>query len=253
LKLGEAIQSEFRQHDPLIQALSLHYHFAAMHPFMDGNGRTARVLEALMLRRAGLTDRLFIAMSNYYYDEKKMYLEALAQVRAGGHDLTPFLVFGLRGVTLQCRRLFSAIKTEVSKSLYRNLMVELCTKLQSSRKRVIVIRQMEILKLLLDSNELPVREVIRTTESFYKGLGNPDKAVVRDINGLLMLGAIELVETTTTGRYNLRICLDWPAKMSETALFERVASMPTSKMHHAFSTSHVQAAQDQPDLNLTAA
>jgi Fic family protein len=38
----------------VIQALALRYHFAAMHSFMDGNGRTARALEALMLQRVGL-------------------------------------------------------------------------------------------------------------------------------------------------------------------------------------------------------
>ena len=253
IQLGEAAQREFRNHDELLQALALHYHFAAMHPFMDGNGRTARVLEALMLQRAGLTDRLFIAMSNYYYDEKKAYLEALANARAGDHDLTPFFVFGLRGITLQCRRLFSAIKREVSKSLYHNLMVELFTKLKSSRKRVIVNRQMEILKLLLDATELPVREIIRATDPFYKGLGNPGKAIIRDINGLLMLGAIELVKPETNDGFNLRICLDWPTKMSETALFEKVKKMPTSKMHQAFSTSRAQAVPDQGVLDLTAA
>jgi len=42
--LLQAAQTEFRDHDPLVQALALHYHFAAMHPFLDGNGRTARAL-----------------------------------------------------------------------------------------------------------------------------------------------------------------------------------------------------------------
>ena len=37
--LCKAINREFRDHDPLIQALAAHYHFAAMHPFLDGNGR----------------------------------------------------------------------------------------------------------------------------------------------------------------------------------------------------------------------
>jgi Fic family protein len=47
--LLRALLLEFRAHDPLIQAMALHYHFAAMHPFLDGNGRTARALEALIL------------------------------------------------------------------------------------------------------------------------------------------------------------------------------------------------------------
>ena len=106
---------EFQGHDLLIQALAAHYHFAAMHPFLDGNGRTARALEAFMLQKTGLKDSLFIAMSNYYYEEKNEYLKTLAQVRAGDHDLTPFLLFGLKGIALQCRRLFDEIKKEYIK------------------------------------------------------------------------------------------------------------------------------------------
>jgi hypothetical protein len=68
-------------------------------------------LEALMLQRTGLRDTLFIAMSNYYYEEKNKYLEALAKVRADEHDLTEFLKFGLRGVTLQCNRLLTSLSS----------------------------------------------------------------------------------------------------------------------------------------------
>jgi Fic family protein len=46
-----------------------------MHPFLDGNGRTARALEAFILQKVGLKDSLFIAMSNYYYEEKNEYLK----------------------------------------------------------------------------------------------------------------------------------------------------------------------------------
>jgi len=47
--LCNAAQTIYRGHDPLIQALAMHYHFASMHPFLDGNGRSARALETLML------------------------------------------------------------------------------------------------------------------------------------------------------------------------------------------------------------
>ena len=49
--LIQAISGEFRNHDPIIQALAAHYHLGAMHPFGDGNGRTARALEAFMMRK----------------------------------------------------------------------------------------------------------------------------------------------------------------------------------------------------------
>ena len=92
--LSQAIRTEFRDHDILVQALALHYHLGAMHPFLDGNGRTARASEALVLQRAGLRDTLFVALSNYYYDEKPTYLKTLSQARADDYDLTPFLNSG---------------------------------------------------------------------------------------------------------------------------------------------------------------
>ena len=136
VELCLAAQREFREHDPLIQALALHYHFAAMHPFLDGNGRTARALEALMLQRTGLKNSLFIAMSNYYYEEKTAYLNTLAAVRASGHDLTSFLLFGLKGIEQQGRRLFDEIRKNVAKALFRNLMYDLFNRLRTPRKRV---------------------------------------------------------------------------------------------------------------------
>src|SRR5262249_40349587 len=132
--LCEAIDREFRAHDPLLQALALHYHIGAMHPFLDGNGRTARALEAMRLRRPGWIDPLFIEMSNYYYDEKTTYLISLSKVRERQHDLTEFLIFGLRGIAIQCRRLFNEIRTQVSKALFRNLMYDLFSRLDSARK-----------------------------------------------------------------------------------------------------------------------
>src|SRR5262245_37207160 len=141
--LAGALQRDYRDHDLLIQALALHYHFAAIHPFLDGNGRTARALEALVLQRAGLRDVLFIAMSNYYYDEKIEYLKMLGKVRANEHDLTVFLRFGLRGIAVQCTRLFSEIRTNIAKEIYRNRVDDLFNRLMSPRKRVIAKRQIE--------------------------------------------------------------------------------------------------------------
>jgi len=50
---------------------------------------------------------------------------ALAAVRAGGHDLTAFLKFGLKGIAIQTQRLTSLVRNAVSKELFRGLMVDL--------------------------------------------------------------------------------------------------------------------------------
>ena len=228
--LLEALQREYPEHNPLIQALAAHYHLAAMHPFLDGNGRAARAAEALLLQRAGLRDTCFIAMSNYYYDEKAAYLSALSAVRAGDYDLTPFLIFGLRGIALQSRRLLEEIKHQVAKALFRNLMYDLFNRLKTPRKRVIRDRQIEILKLLLESDSLEMGEIFKKLSTIYNTLQNPAKALVRDLNGLAALGAVE-TKKIGDGRYVIDLRLEWPTEITETDFFEKMKNLPKAKSH----------------------
>ncbi|MEK6664999.1 MAG: Fic family protein [candidate division NC10 bacterium] len=225
---AKAIQHEYRDHDPIVQALAAHYHLAAMHPFLDGNGRTARALEALMLQRAGLRDTAFIAMSNYYYDEKSAYLATLAEVRQKDHDLTSFLQFALKGVALQSQRLLTEIQHEISKELFRNLMVDLFTRLKTPRKRVIAERQLEILRILLEVEWMDWQQLIRQTSGIYASLKTPLKAIVRDVNNLSSLNAIR-VEKLEEGGYRLRVRLEWPTEITETDFFRKARELPKAK------------------------
>lgn len=221
-----AIQDEFSNHDLLIQALAVHYHFAAMHPFLDGNGRTARAMEALLLQRMGLKDTLFIAMSNYYYEEKNEYLKILSLVRQEHCNLTPFIKFGLRGITLQCNRLFGEIKINVSKALFKNMMYSLFTRLKTKRKRVMRDRQIEILKILLEK-EYEINELMGRSMIIYKDLQNPHKAFTRDMIYLIELGAIGHKKRDNNHVFFVR--LEWPTEITETKFFETIKQLPKAK------------------------
>lgn len=228
--LCKAAQQEFQHHDPLIQALALHYHFAAMHPFLDGNGRTARALEALMLQRVNLKDTLFIAMSNYYYEEKNSYLKTLASVRAADHELSDFLIFGLKGIAIQCNRLFYEIRKNVAKALFRNVMFDLFNRLRTTRKRVIAERHIDILKRLLAVDTLTLDALTEQTAAIYKPLKNPGKALIRDVNDLLKLRAIGF-NRLPDNRYEFFARLEWPTEITETEFFKSVKEMPKAKTH----------------------
>ncbi|HWR83904.1 MAG TPA: Fic family protein [Candidatus Deferrimicrobium sp.] len=223
-----ALGNEFKTHDPLIQALAAHYHLAAMHPFLDGNGRTARALGALMKQRSGLRDTCFISISNYYYDEKKAYLATLAQTRSGNHDLTPFLLFGLKGVESQATRVLRSIQKEVAKAVYRNMMYDLFTRLRTPKKRVIMDRQLGVLRLLLQREKVNLSEMIRLTEKSYLGMKDPRKALFRDLNGLIGLGAIRY-EVSEGQPGSLIIDLEWPRKITESDFFKRLNKFPKAK------------------------
>jgi Fic family protein len=228
LNLENAINSDFKDHDPLIQALAIHYHFGAIHPFLDGNGRTARALEALILQRAGLRDVCFIAMSNYYYDEKQSYLTALSQVQKNSHDLTPFLIFGLNGVAKQSRRVLSEIQTNVKKALFRNLMYDLFGRLKTPRKRVIAERQIKILQIMLREESIDLNGLFGLIEHSYVHLNNPWKAYIRDLNGLINLKTI-MANRDSKEKWFIEINLNWPMIISETEFFEVLRNLPKAK------------------------
>ena len=225
--LGAAIDGEFRQHDRIIQAIAVHYHIGAMHPFGDGNGRTARALEAFMLRRAGVNDRGMISLSNYYFEHKEEYLAALYESRQNGHNLTPFLRFALPAVAERCNALAATIVAKNRRTLLREFARSLFGQLRSPRRRVLAERQLQILDILLDGGSIHLDALMNQAHEHYQSLKFPGRALVRDVIGLLQLNAIVLEDDRLT------LNLDWPQEFSQSELLKRIESMPS-----AVSTQH---------------
>ncbi|MDR6734947.1 Fic/DOC family N-terminal domain-containing protein [Sphingobacterium sp. 2149] len=66
--------------DPLIKMALLHYQFEAIHPFVDGNGRTGRILLLLYLKLSGLLEVPVIYLSEYIIQNKNDYYTKLRGV-----------------------------------------------------------------------------------------------------------------------------------------------------------------------------
>ena len=220
--LCSAIEGEFRQHDRIIQAIATHYHVGSMHPFGDGNGRTARALEAFMLRQAGVNDMVMVSLSNYYYKHKEEYLEALFAARSAGHDLTPFLRFALGAIVERCNAVAEAIAVHHRRTLFREFARSLFGQLRSPRRRVLAGRQMRVLDVLLEAGSIGVDDLADRVRRDYDGLKFPDRALARDLVGLIELSAITLDDD------RLSVNLDWPRQSSESELLQRLESMPAA-------------------------
>ena len=185
--LLQAIAREFPKHDRIIQAMVAHYHIGAMHPFGDGNGRSARALEAFMLRQAGVNDMVMVSLSNYYYEHQDEYLAALYESRSNGHDLTPFLRFALPAVTERCDTLATEIVTHSKRILYREVAQSLFGRLRSPRRRALAERQLQIISVLLGTDSMRLNELASRVSMYYRNLKFPDRALLRDILGLMDL------------------------------------------------------------------
>lgn len=223
-----AMGGEFQLHDRIIQALGAHYHIGAMHPFDDGNGRTARALEAFMLRNAGVNSMVMVSLSNYYYEHSDEYRTALYETRRNGHDLTPFLRFALRAVAERCNALAAEIALNHKRVLVREFAEALFGRLRSPRRRVLAERQLRIIQIVLDAGSMDFISLAEHTDVHYQSLKFPIQALVRDLFSLIRLGVI-----SADNERNIRVNLDWPQQFSETELLERYESMqPAASSNH---------------------
>ena len=221
--LCEAIVGEFQGHDRIIQAIAAHYHIGAMHPFEDGNGRTARAVEAFMMRHAGVNSIVMVSLSNYYNDHRDEYLAVLQESRRRAHDLTPFLRFALRAVATQCNNVAQQIIKNHRRTLFREFSRSLFGQLRSPRRRVLADRQLQTLDLLLDEGPLDILEVLRRTRANYSNLKFPMRAQIRDLAWLLTLESVEMQDGL------ISINLEWPQRASETVMLDVMEQLRSAK------------------------
>ncbi|MDA3925899.1 MAG: Fic family protein [Kiritimatiellae bacterium] len=83
--------------DPLVKMAITHYQFEAIHPFLDGNGRTGRILNILQLVHSGLLDIPVLYLSRFIIKNKSAYYRLLRGVTEYG-DWEPWLLYMLEGV-----------------------------------------------------------------------------------------------------------------------------------------------------------
>ena len=81
----------------IIKAGIAHYQFETIHPFLDGNGRTGRLLIILYLISSGLLNKPVLYISDFFEKNRMSYYDSLAMVKKTD-DITQLLKFFLNGI-----------------------------------------------------------------------------------------------------------------------------------------------------------
>ena len=81
----------------LLKAMAAHLYIAWIHPFDDGNGRTARLMELQILLAAGVPMPATHLLSNHYNATRVEYYRRLQEASESGGDVMPFLRYAIRG------------------------------------------------------------------------------------------------------------------------------------------------------------
>jgi Fic family protein len=77
------------------------YQLVHIHPFLDGNGRTSRLLSTLCLYRSGYDFKRLFTISEYYDTDRSAFYRVIQEVRERGMDMTGWLEYFVEGLTTQ--------------------------------------------------------------------------------------------------------------------------------------------------------
>ena len=87
----------------LLKATMLHFYIAYLHPYFDGNGRMARLIQMWFLIQKGYESTLFVPFSSYVEKSRRKYYDVYTLVEenyklSGVIDITPFLIYFTQNV-----------------------------------------------------------------------------------------------------------------------------------------------------------
>ena len=90
--------NDHRHIHPVIVSAIAQFQLVHVHPFLDGNGRTSRLLSTLCLYRAGYDFKRLFTISEYYDRDRAAFYGALQGVRQANMDMTGWIEFFTEGL-----------------------------------------------------------------------------------------------------------------------------------------------------------
>ena len=183
--------------DSFIRAALAHYHLGLIHPFGNGNGRTIRIVEAMLLRTSGIK-YVPTMLSNYYYRKIDDYYLAFSHsLKNQNHEVTPFLKFMLEGVIES----LNEIKGNIYLRIRLLLLRDYCSSLKKQGK--LTQRQYDLSSMLLEMlKPFTLKNLfdISPYHTLYRNVGV--RTARRDIAKLLEL---KILLQKENGEYDLNL------------------------------------------------
>jgi Fic family protein len=178
----------------LIKAVVTHLYLAWIHPFGDGNGRTARLLEHLVLLQAGVPAPAAQLLSRHYHLTRSEYFRQLDQASRSGGEVEPFLVYAVQGFRDGLCALRDEIRERQAEALWQAHVHETFR----GQGGPGALRQLRLaLELAAAGRPVPPAELPALSPQLAQTYaGKSAKTLARDAQALIALG---LAEKTAAG------------------------------------------------------
>lgn len=173
----------------IIKAALAHLYLAWIHPFGDGNGRTARLIEFMILVTSGVPGPAAHLLSNHYNQTRPEYYRQLDRASQSGGDVLPFITYAVRGFVEGLHAQLERIREQQWDVTWENYVHE---KFRSRTSPSDARRRHLLLDLSEHEEPVPISKLRdlspRVAAAYAKKTA---KTLSRDLNALIQMGLLE--------------------------------------------------------------
>jgi Fic family protein len=169
---------------PVFMSGIAQFQLVHIHPFLDGNGRSARLLSTLCLYRQGYDFKRLFTISEYYDRDRADYYKAIQSVRENNLDMTAWLEYFTHALSEQMQ----AIKTKGEMVIRADVL---------SRRHDLSERQTQVMRHLLEQGELTIKTLAVLCADA------PRRSLQRDLKALVDKGLVRAEGATNQLAYKL--------------------------------------------------
>ena len=166
----------------ILKAVIAHLYLAWIHPFGDGNGRTARLLEFQILLSAGVPAASAHVLSNHYNLTRTEYYRQLDLASKSGGDVVPFVMYAVQGFLDGLRQQIETVWRQQWDVTWRNYVHEF---FRDKTSPTHVRRRHLVLDLSRQDEPVSISQIpeisVRLGQAYSK---RTRKTLIRDLNAM---------------------------------------------------------------------
>lgn len=179
---------------PVLRAGIAHYFLVAVHPFVEGNGRTARAFATMILFAEGYDIKKFFSLEEYFDKDSQHYYQALtisdrAHQDLEKRDLTSWLEYFSQAMAVELTRVKEQVK---------RLSLDIKVKSRVGYQIPLNERQIRLMEYLEENGSITTAEARRVAPEYS------DDTLVRDLNYFLRQGIVRKQGKTKSARYVIK-------------------------------------------------
>ena len=180
----------------ILKAIIAHLYLAWIHPFADGNGRTARLLELKILLSVGVPFTAAHLLSNHYNQTRSAYYRQLDLAHRSGGQVLPFIEYALQGFV---DGLATQIKVIKEQQIHVHWINYIYDRFRNQDKKTDIRRRRLALDLARQREPVLISQIRYITPRMAEAYANrSDRTIERDVS---FLEEMRLVIRTAKGVY----------------------------------------------------